>query len=101
MDPVEQLRRLGFGDYESRAYLALLQHQALNGYELAKAAGVPRPNIYGVLQKLEDRGAVLRADTPTGPRYSALPPVELLQGLGSRFQDALAEAEGSLAAVGH
>ncbi len=101
MDAIEHLQRLGFGEYESKAYVALLQRGALNGYELAKAAGLPRPNIYGVLQKLEERGAVLRADTPVGPRYSALPATELLQRLDTRFQDALAEAGASLATVGH
>ena len=41
---------LGFTDYEARAYLALLQRHPQNGYELAKASGIPRPNIYSVLQ---------------------------------------------------
>ncbi len=99
MDAVGRLRNLGFGEYESKAYVALLRHGAMNGYELAKAAGVPRPNIYGVLQRLEERGAVLRAETPAGTRYSALSPEELLRGLGAQFRDALSDAAASLASV--
>ena len=29
------LQRLGFSEYEARAYLALLQRNPLNGYELS------------------------------------------------------------------
>ena len=55
MEPiVELLQKLGFGEYEARAYVALLQNRPLNGYELAKASGLPRANVYSVLQKLED-----------------------------------------------
>jgi len=50
------LQQLGFSEYEARAYLALLQRNPLNGYELAKVSGLPRANVYAVLQKLEDRG---------------------------------------------
>lgn len=68
-DAATLLQQLGFGDYEARAYVALLQRSPLNGYELAKSSGIPRANIYAVLQKLEERNAVVRLDTPTGSRY--------------------------------
>lgn len=90
------LHGLGFGDYEARAYVALLQRSPLNGYELAKASGVPRANVYSVLQKLEDRGAVVRLDTPGGTRYAPLPPDELVDRLGTRLQSTLHAAERAL-----
>ena len=44
--------------YESKAYLALLAHGAqMNGYEVAKASGVPRSTVYESLSKLVVRGA--------------------------------------------
>lgn len=92
---------MGFGEYEARAYAALLRRSPLNGYELAKSSGVPRPNIYPVLQRLEQRAAVLRLDTPTGTRYTPVPPVQLLQRLGSRFQTVLDSAERSLEKIGN
>ena len=95
-DPVELLQRLGFSEYEARAYTALLQRNPLNGYELAKSSGLPRANVYGVLQKLEDRGAVVRQETPGGVRYAPVPPGELTRRLGGRFQDTLTEARRSL-----
>jgi predicted transcriptional regulator len=90
------LQPLGFSDYEARAYLTLLQQSPLNGYELAKLSGLPRANIYAVLDRLTTRGAALRLDTPEGVRYAPIPPAELLQRLGSHFQDALRTAEVAL-----
>ena len=98
-NPVMDLQRLGFSEYEARAYTALLQRSPLNGYELAKLSGLPRANIYGVLQKLEERGAVIRLDAVDGVRYAPLPPEELIQRLRSRFQQVLDTAQGSLAEI--
>jgi len=95
-DTVALLQQLGFGGYEARAYIALLQRNPLNGYELAKASGVPRSNIYTVLQKLEERGAVVRLEMPSGARYTPVPPQELMVQLGNRFQQTLDAMQRSL-----
>jgi hypothetical protein len=57
---------------------------------------LPRANIYGVLQKLEERGAVIRFDTPEGVRYTPLPAEELIQRLHSQYQATLATAQQAL-----
>ena len=60
------LERLGFTEYEARAYLTLLGRNPLTGYELAKLSGIPRPNVYPVLDRpgagpawLEEIGRIL------------------------------------------
>jgi sugar-specific transcriptional regulator TrmB len=93
---LDLLQRLGFGDYEARAYVALLQRSPLNGYELAKDSGLPRANVYSVLDKLEERGAVVRLDTPSGTRYAAVPPSELVGRIGSKFSENLSAARQAL-----
>jgi DNA-binding MarR family transcriptional regulator len=98
-DAAALLQQLGFSDYEARAYAALLQRNPLNGYELAKVSGVPRPNIYAILQKLEERAAVTRLETPDGTRYVPVRPQELIQRIGSRFQQTLDAAEKELAGL--
>jgi HTH-type transcriptional regulator, sugar sensing transcriptional regulator len=95
-DAVALLQQLGFSEYEARAYLALLQRNPLNGYELAKASGLPRANIYAVLQKLEERGAVVRIETPDGSRYAPVAPTELTERIGSRFQSILGAAQQAM-----
>ena len=100
-DPIIILQQLGFSEYEARTYTALLQRHPLNGYELAKLARLPRANIYGVLQKLEERGAVIRFDTPEGVRYTPLPAEELIQRLRSQYQATLSTAQQALNEISH
>src|SRR3954467_6871650 len=88
-DVIALLQQLGFSEYESRAYLALLQRNPLNGYELAKLSRLPRANIYAVLQKLEERGAIVRLDQLNGMRYAPIAPTELTQRVATRFQQTL------------
>src|SRR5689334_4648644 len=95
-DVTALLQQLGFSEYEARAYLALLQRNPLNGYELAKVSGLPRANVYAVLQKLEERGAVVRLDMPSGVRYAPVAPTELTQRIASRFQDVLSTTQQAL-----
>src|SRR5579871_2619833 len=99
MNPESLLQQLGFGEYEARAYVALLQHSPLSGYELAKQSGIPRPNIYAVLQKLEERNAVIRLDGPGGTHYAPVMPDELTRQLSSRFDSVVGEARRCLSEV--
>lgn len=90
------LQQLGFSEYEARAYLTLVQRNPINGYELAKLSGLPRANVYAVLQKLEERGAVVRLDAASGTRYAPVPPAELMERIANRFQGTLSEARRAL-----
>jgi HTH-type transcriptional regulator, sugar sensing transcriptional regulator len=96
---VALLQELGFGEYEARAYLALLQHHPVTGYELAKLSGVPRPNIYSVLQKLEERGTVGRLESNNTTRYVPVAPEEFLTRIGQHFQATLATVQHALQEV--
>jgi predicted transcriptional regulator len=99
MEIVGALQRLGFAEYEARAYVALVRRSPLNGYELAKASGIPRANVYGVLERLAARRAVLRVDEPGGTRYAPVPPAELLQRLGAEFRQAADDTREELEAL--
>lgn len=99
---LHELQALGFGEYEARAYVSLLQRGSLTGYQLAKASGVPRPNIYPVLDRLEERGAVSRITVEGGVRYVALPADEMLSRIGrdasvrlEKAREAMKELEAS------
>jgi DNA-binding MarR family transcriptional regulator len=96
MDAIEQLQELGFSQYEAQAYITLLERSPLNGYELAKFSGIPRPNVYPVLHKLEERGAILRVDTPEGARYAPLASDELIRRLQNHYQASLDTARQAL-----
>ena len=97
---VKSLQRLGFSEYEARAYVTLLRKSRLNGYEVAKESGIPRANIYAVLDKLVQRGALLVAATQNGPRYSPIDPGHLVNRIETEQREALQETTESLSAIG-
>jgi HTH-type transcriptional regulator, sugar sensing transcriptional regulator len=57
-----------------------------------KNGSSPRANVYAVLTKLEERGAVVRVETEAGAAYTPIPPDELFQHLNHQFEGALRSA---------
>lgn len=77
MDLADRLNALGFSSHEGRVYVALLKQPSATGYELARAAGIPRANVYQVLSALLAKNAIqLVSDGPA--RYVAHTPVDVL-----------------------
>jgi sugar-specific transcriptional regulator TrmB len=71
----------------------------LTGYQVAKESGVPRPNIYPILDRLEERGAVSRVNVEGGVRYVALPAEEMLAKLGREARARLDSAREAMEAL--
>ena len=89
-DALNHLRQLGLNQYEAQAYLAL----SLSGHgtagELAENAELPRPRVYDVLDKLQEKGFVVTK--PGRPvRYAPLPLGEAITTLKNQKQTALTE----------
>lgn len=59
---IEKLEQIGFTKYEAKAYLALLEGGDLNGYELSKAASIPKPNAYAILNTMTEKGYVYKIE---------------------------------------
>jgi predicted transcriptional regulator len=97
MTLVAKLREMGFTEVEAKAYLALVEAgQPLSGYEVAKLAGVPRPNIYPALQHLARRGAVVEAVGEGPPRYRATPFGAIARAALARLADNIRALEAAL-----
>ncbi len=76
---VNNLKSLGFTEYEARIYGALLEHHPSSPYEAAKNAGVPTSKVYEVIAKLAERGLVLEVGEPDRRQYIPLEPQEFLR----------------------
>ena len=96
MDKIyNEIQKLGFSQYESKAYIALLQHSPVTGYELSKRSGVPRSMIYEVINKLNDKGALYMI--PADPmKYSPVPAQKLLARIRNNIDGPLNFLESSL-----
>lgn len=93
-----ELQKLGFSQYECKAYVGLLKNSSITGYELSKRSGVPRSMIYEVLGKLVDKGAVYTV--PSDPlTYAPLPAKELITRLRNTFEHSFDLLEKNLSAL--
>ncbi|WP_206742811.1 TrmB family transcriptional regulator [Sulfobacillus thermosulfidooxidans] len=71
---IEQLQSFGFSPIEARVYLTLASEKsALTGYQIAKMANLPRPNVYPALKRLVRRGACVEQPEGSSIRYMAVP----------------------------
>ena len=97
---VEHLQAVGFNESEALAYATLVQRGPMTGYQLARASGIARPNVYGVIDRLEKRGAVTRIGVGDGVKYAALPAAEMLARLSSEVDGHISAAQDAFARMG-
>lgn len=96
-DLLNRLTKLGFTNYEAKAYLSLLKNNPATGYEISNEAHVPRSVIYSTLRKLESRGfAISIHEKPQ--RYIPLSPKQFLAKLESNFSERLSSLSEELLA---
>ena len=55
---ISRLIKIGFSEYEAKAYTGLLKTNPVSAYELSKISGIPSSKIYQVIAKLIERGVV-------------------------------------------
>jgi Cd2+/Zn2+-exporting ATPase len=96
MQLVEQLMALGMTEYESRVYLALLSEHPTTGYQLGKAAGIPRSMVYEALGRLEVRGAVLKTQEEKAALYRPVAPDTLLERYEQEHRQRITELRTGL-----
>ncbi len=70
---VEGLQRLGLTSYEAKVFLALQKLETATASEVAEVTDVPRSQVYGAAERLEERGLVeTRQSKPTAYRSVSL-----------------------------
>lgn len=58
-EAAEKLRQLGLTEYETQAYLTLVQGNQMSAEEIARSADIPVPRVYGVLESLKLLGLII------------------------------------------
>ncbi len=80
---LNDLKSLGFTDYEARVYLALLAKSPATAYEISNSSGVPRPNTYSALKALTTRKAVMPVSA-NPIKYVPQPPERLFRSIATK-----------------
>lgn len=82
------LIQLGFTLHEAKCYITLLEHDALNGYEVSKLSGIPRANAYSTLESMYEKGYVYRIDEKS-VKYIAKDFMDLSKQLQKRMEESI------------
>lgn len=92
------LLKIGFSLNEAKVYITLLQNKALNGYEIAKFSGVSRSLVYDVIDRLLNKGFIIKSDG-TINYYVALDYDKAIEKIDSENRKNLIIAEEKLKAL--
>jgi len=96
---LDKLKLIGFTEYTSRAYLALVKLGEATAPDIARESNIPQSKIYGVLDDLYDKGFVGKAGDKDKKRdqskkkttsptiYFAHQPMEKLSSWLDQFKD--------------
>lgn len=97
-DAHDALMALGFGNYEAKAYCALLTRSPANGYQVAQASGIPRAKIYECLQRLVSRGAAIQVESQDNAArlFAPTDPKELLNNIAGGLEASMGRARNAL-----
>lgn len=98
-NPIDKLVKIGFSEYEAKAYIALLKESPGTGYQIAKLSGVPRSMIYETLGKLTARGAAMTLHKEGGTKYAPVPAEELLDHLRRDHENTIHSLKDDLTAI--
>jgi len=80
------LREIGLTDYETRAYLILLERGVMTASEVSEHGGVPYSKVYETLNSLERKGWI-EAEKGRPSRYFPKAPSEALEAARLRLED--------------
>ncbi|MCK5311748.1 MAG: TrmB family transcriptional regulator [Desulfobacteraceae bacterium] len=86
MNILNDMKKLGFSEYECKAYLTLLEDYPLNGYTLSKNSGIPRSRIYEVLNNLIAKQMVFEQAEEKNKLYYPIEPGIFIKKLKEDYQ---------------
>ncbi|MBA7706103.1 hypothetical protein ES703_114949 [subsurface metagenome] len=85
-DAKKVLREVGLREYETRAYLTLLERGAMTASEVSEHGGIPYSKVYETLNSLERKGWV-EVERGRPSRYFPKAPSESLEAARLRLED--------------
>ncbi|MFC5970946.1 TrmB family transcriptional regulator [Halomarina salina] len=102
-DALDALERLGLTSYEGKVLVGLQKLGTATASEIARVTDVPRSQVYGTADSLEERG-LLEVQNASPTRFRAVDLDEAMARLSERFErerrratEYLREVQGSLA----
>ena len=99
-DVIEELKKLGFNEYQAKIYTALVGLGVATASEISQASGVPPNKVYSVIDSLKKRGLVLAQESDTSTnRYRPRSPDMVVKDLRNEYEKAFKTTEEKLFAL--
>ncbi len=99
-DIIEELKKLGFNEYQAKIYTALVGLGVATASEISQASGVPPNKVYSVIDSLKSRGLVLAQESDTSTnRYRPRSPDSVIKDLRNEYEKAFQKTENKLFAL--
>jgi len=95
-DLLANLQKLGFSQYEARAYVSLLRNPEVTAYELSRHSGIPPSKIYEVVERLLSKELVTTLGLSGRPKYVALDPAQAVERYRRSYDQVLDSLESQL-----
>ncbi|MEM0448341.1 MAG: helix-turn-helix domain-containing protein [Methanomassiliicoccales archaeon] len=93
--PLDSLIKLGFSEYEAKAYVAIVSVTEGGISEISQKSGIPRSRVYDIMERLASKGFVeVGATKPL--RYRAIDPDKVISQIRLDLMRTLEEAEAGL-----
>ncbi|MBN8571822.1 MAG: TrmB family transcriptional regulator [Ignavibacteria bacterium] len=71
---IQQLKKLGFTEYESKVFVAVLKGNLMSASEIADAAGIRRTEVYAFLKSFVEKGYCNEIETNSVMKYEMIDP---------------------------
>lgn len=95
---IDEIKKFGLNDYESRAYNALLSSNGSSAVEISRSSGIPRARVYDILLSLESKGFVTKSSSKP-IKYFSVQPSKVFETLAKFEKDNLDKALAELSSV--
>lgn len=73
-DFITKLKSLGFTEYESKVFIAVLKGRLMSASEIADNAGIRRTDVYNILKSFVDKGYCNEIETNSVLKYEMIDP---------------------------
>lgn len=85
-DLINKLKSLGFTEYESKVFLALIKGHNMSAPEIAKSAKIRRTDVYDIMKSFTEKGFCNEIETNSVLMYEIIDPDIILDKLELKVQ---------------
>lgn len=83
---IQKLKTLGFTEYESKVFLALIKGHSMSAPEISKSAKIRRTDVYDILKSFVEKGFCNEIETNSVQMYEIIDPDVILDKLELKVQ---------------